>query len=173
MADDTTTTIGCSTILADGCRSARYLVELPGTPLRYRFAHGVVRNALLETVPVSQRMRLHRLAGRGLEQLGRAADDRTIAALAYHFSEAAGLGEADRAINYCQLAADVATQQLAHDEAVALVRRVRSRSRTTSASPTTTATSCSSRSAAPRCARATRRRATSLFHAYRFAARPR
>ena len=40
---------------------ARYLVELPGTPLRYRFAHGVVRNALLETVPVSQRMRLHRL----------------------------------------------------------------------------------------------------------------
>ena len=48
----------------------------PDTPLRYRFPHGVVRNALLETVPVSQRMRLHKLAGRGLEQLGRAADDR-------------------------------------------------------------------------------------------------
>ena len=98
---------------------ARYLVELPGTPLRYRFAHGVVRNALLETVPVSQRMRLHRLAGRGLEQLGRAGDDRNLAALAYHFSEAAALGESERAINYCELAADVATQQLAHDEAVA------------------------------------------------------
>ena len=98
---------------------ARYLVELSGTPLRYRFAHGVVRNALLETVPVSQRMRLHRLAGRGLEQLGRAGDDRNIAALAYHFSEAAALGEAERAINYCELAADVATQQLAHDEAAA------------------------------------------------------
>ena len=97
----------------------RYLVELSGTPLRYRFAHGVVRNALLETVPVSQRMRLHRLAGRGLEQLGRAGDDRNIAALAYHFSEAAALGEAERAINYCELAADVATQQLAHDEAAA------------------------------------------------------
>ena len=65
----------------------------PGTPLRYRFAHGVVRNALLETVPVSQRMRLHRLAGRGLEQLGRAGDDRTLASLAYHFSQAAALGE--------------------------------------------------------------------------------
>ena len=102
---------------------ARYLVELPGTPLRYRFPHGIVRNALLETVPVSQRMRLHKLAGRGLEQLGRAADDRTIATLAYHFSQAAGLGEADRAINYCQLAADVATQQLAHEEAVAWYQR--------------------------------------------------
>jgi DNA-binding SARP family transcriptional activator len=103
--------------------NARYLVELPGTPLRYRFPHGVVRNALLETVPVSQRMRLHRLAGRGLEQLGRAADDRTIASLAYHFSQAAGLGEADRAISYCQLAADVATQQLAHEDAVAWYQR--------------------------------------------------
>ena len=78
-----------------------------------------MRNALLETVPVSQRMRLHRLAGRGLEQLGRAGDDRNLAALAYHFSEAAALGESERAINYCELAADVATQQLAHDEAVA------------------------------------------------------
>ena len=99
--------------------NARYLIELPGTPLRYRFPHEVVRSALLETVPVSQRMRLHRLAGRGLEQLGRAGDDRTIAALAYHYSEAATLGEAERAINYCCLAADVATQQLAHDEAAA------------------------------------------------------
>jgi DNA-binding SARP family transcriptional activator len=102
---------------------ARYLVELPGMPLRYRFAHGVVRNALIETVPVSQRLRLHRLAGRGLEQLGRAADDRHLAVLAYHFSEAAALGEADRAIDYCRLAADVATQQLAHDEAVALYEK--------------------------------------------------
>ncbi|MGH8978358.1 MAG: ATP-binding protein, partial [Acidimicrobiia bacterium] len=102
---------------------ARYLVELSGMPLRFRFAHGVVRNALLETVPVSQRMRLHRLAGRGLEKLGRAADDRTLSVLAYHFSEAAELGESDRAINYCRLAADVATQQLAHDEAVALYEK--------------------------------------------------
>jgi tetratricopeptide (TPR) repeat protein len=98
---------------------ARYLVELPGTPLRYRFPHAVVRSALLETVPVSQRMRLHRLAGYGLEQLGRAADDRTLAALAHHFSEAAALGEGERAVNYCRLAADVATQQLAHVDAVA------------------------------------------------------
>jgi tetratricopeptide (TPR) repeat protein len=102
---------------------ARYLVELTGAPLRYRFAHGIVRNALLETIPVSQRMRLHRLAGRGLEELGRAADDRTLALLAYHFAEASQLGEADRAINYCRLAADVATQQLAHDEAVALYEK--------------------------------------------------
>jgi DNA-binding SARP family transcriptional activator/class 3 adenylate cyclase len=102
---------------------ARYLVELPGTPLRYRFTHGVVRNALLETVPVSQRMRLHRLAGRGLEQLGRAGDDRMLSALAHHYSEAAALGEGNRAINYCRLAADVATQQLAHDEAATWLER--------------------------------------------------
>ncbi len=103
--------------------SARYLVELPGTPLRYRFPHGVVRNALLETVPTSVRMRLHKLAGHGLEQLGRAADDRTVALLAYHFSQAAPLGEVERAIEYCRLAADVASQQLAHEEAVAWYER--------------------------------------------------
>jgi class 3 adenylate cyclase len=102
---------------------ARYLVELPGAPLRYRFPHGVVRSALLETVPVSQRLRLHRLAGRGLEQLGRAGDDRAIATLAHHYCEAAPLGEADRAVEYCRLAADVATEQLAHHDAVAWYER--------------------------------------------------
>ena len=81
---------------------------------RYSFVHALVRSALYEEVPTTRRLRLHRRIGEALE----ASDpDRHIDQLAYHFAEAAALGEAAKAVDYGRRAASQAIERLAYEEA--------------------------------------------------------
>jgi len=102
---------------------AGILVEMQRPAGRYRFAHNLVREALYEEQSPTRRARLHLDVGQALEAA--AAGHRTLplAELAHHFSMAAPLGEAARAIDYTRRAADDAVSQAAYEGGIALYRR--------------------------------------------------
>ena len=94
------------------------LVEaVNGRPGVYRFAHALVRSALYDELPTSRRLRLHRDVGLELEREG--DDSSRINELARHFTEAAALGEIDKAVRYCRKAGEAANDDLAFEEAAA------------------------------------------------------
>ncbi len=81
---------------------------------RYSFVHALVRSTLYEEVPTTRRLRQHRRIGEALE----ATDvDRHLDELAYHFAEAAALGETAKAVDYGRRAASRAVERLAYEEA--------------------------------------------------------
>src|SRR5262249_20392135 len=97
--------------------------EAPGAGEVYQFAHAIVRQALYGQVNVSRRLRLHRQVGETMEQLYAANLEPHLPALSHHFYEAAGTGEATKAVRYCRMAGDQALAQLAYGEAAAYYTR--------------------------------------------------
>ncbi len=98
------------------------VADVPERPLVYRFAHELVRRALYDRLPAPRRVELHLCAGEALEAGSRRPSARTLADLAHHFTLAAPLGGADRAVDYNLRAAEAATAALAFDEAVLALR---------------------------------------------------
>jgi len=95
---------------------ANLVTVIGGRGGRYSFVHAIVRSTLYEEIPTTRRLRLHRRIGETLE----ASDaDRHLDELAYHFAEAAALGETDRAVDYGRRAALRAVGRLAYEEAAA------------------------------------------------------
>ncbi|MEQ1873573.1 MAG: AAA family ATPase [Ilumatobacteraceae bacterium] len=107
---------------AVGAAETASLVEaVNGRPGVYRFAHALVRSALYDELPTSRRLRLHRDIGLALEQV---SDGTThLTELARHFTEAAALGEVDKAVVYSRRAGDAAISDLAYEEAAAHFER--------------------------------------------------
>jgi tetratricopeptide (TPR) repeat protein len=99
---------------------ARLLVPVAGRPGRYGFAHALVRSTLYDELATTRRLRLHRRVGTALEARG---DTGQVDELARHWSEAAALGETDRAVNYCGRAAEQAQERLAYEEAAGWYER--------------------------------------------------
>lgn len=98
---------------------SRDLVEpVAGEPGRYRFRHAILRETLYDDLPAASRAALHRQIGEAIEGLGPAAIAERRPALAYHFFEAAGLGDVGRAVGYAMRAGELAVAQLAYEEAV-------------------------------------------------------
>ncbi len=107
---------------AVGAAETASLVEaVNGRPGVYRFAHALVRSALYDELPTSRRLRLHRDVGLALEQLGDGTTHLT--ELARHFTEAAALGEVEKAVMYSRRAGEVAISDLAYEEAAAHFER--------------------------------------------------
>ncbi|MDQ1454880.1 MAG: hypothetical protein QOH28_500, partial [Actinomycetota bacterium] len=98
---------------------ARLIGDAPGRPGRYAFAHALVRAVLVDELGTNRRVRLHRAAGVALE----AQPDPPLGELAYHFGEAAVMGETDRAVRYARAAAEQALDLAAPEEAVTFARR--------------------------------------------------
>ena len=98
---------------------ARLIGEVPGRPGRYSFAHALVRTVLVEELGTNRRVRLHRAAGIALE----AQTDPPVGELAFHFGEAAVMGETERAVRYAGEAAEQALGLAAPEDAVTFVRR--------------------------------------------------
>jgi class 3 adenylate cyclase len=96
---------------------ARIVGEVEGRPGAYRFSHALVRETLYEELRTTRRVRLHRKVAEVLEELHGDGDHGQIAALAYHFCEAASGGDVDRAIDYAVRAAERSTELLAYEEA--------------------------------------------------------
>jgi DNA-binding CsgD family transcriptional regulator/tetratricopeptide (TPR) repeat protein len=95
--------------------------ELPGRGLTYRFTHELVRRAVYDRLTAARKAQLHLRVGEALEALPERSA-RTLADLAHHFAAAAPLDGAERAIEYNLLAAGVAMDALAFDEAAELLR---------------------------------------------------
>ncbi len=95
---------------------AGLVVESPGDPGRYSFAHALIRETLYEGMSSARRARVHRRVGVALEESG---DDSLIGALALHFTRAADPDDAERAIRYGLRAGEQATAMLANEEAAA------------------------------------------------------
>ncbi len=97
--------------------------EVPGRGLGYRFTHELVRRSVLDRLSALRRAELHLRVAEALETPGLRGDERArLAALAHHFTEAAVLGETDRAITYNLLAAESAADALSFEEAASRLR---------------------------------------------------
>ena len=108
-------------LLEEG-RAARLVSEVPGSPGRLRFSHGLVRETLYDDLPAVARLRLHRRVGEMLATLHAQDLEPHLAELAHHFFEAMPGGDVDRAVDYSRRAGDRATRLLAYEEAARLYR---------------------------------------------------
>jgi eukaryotic-like serine/threonine-protein kinase len=89
-------------------------VEVHGT---YRFTHDLVRETLYEDLPAARRLELHRTVGTALQEAAAEDIEPHLAELAYHFAQAAPLGDGERAVDYSVRAGDRASAILAYEDA--------------------------------------------------------
>ena len=99
----------------DQALAAGLLRESTAGPGRFSFTHALVQESLYEGLSEPRRARIHRRVGEALE--GSASRERSLAALARHFTRAAGAEDADKAIAYACQAGEQASAMLAHEEA--------------------------------------------------------
>ncbi len=120
LEDSTTATI--LTRLAEAA-AAGLLQPLPRAATSGRFIHALVRDVLYDGLPADERAALHRRVGLALESHWQHEVDEHIAELAHHFHLAASLGDTDRALRYCVLAAHRADMHLAYEDAIEAYQR--------------------------------------------------
>ncbi|MGK2928515.1 MAG: ATP-binding protein, partial [Acidimicrobiales bacterium] len=101
----------------DDAGSRRLVIEDDDVLDRFRFAHALIRQTLLEELRTGRRVRLHHRVALALEARGAPAAD-----LSHHFSEAAALVDAEKAIAYAGLAAEEAAGRLAFEQVVSFRR---------------------------------------------------
>ena len=118
----------------EAARVAGLIDELGGAPVRYRFAHALVQQTLLDEIPTARRLRFHRAIAEAIERLRAEHLDRYRAALARHWYEAGT--EPARAVEASVAAAERALMQFADREAYAMADAGRRRRSTTPARPT-------------------------------------
>jgi DNA-binding CsgD family transcriptional regulator len=95
--------------------------ELRRVQMAYGFTHELVRRAVYDRLSGVRRAELHLRVGEALEAAA-GSSAQALLDLAHHFAAAAPLGDLQRAITYNVLAASAATDALAFDEGVALLR---------------------------------------------------
>ncbi|MFP5364290.1 MAG: ATP-binding protein [Thermoleophilia bacterium] len=87
---------------------------------RFAFAHGLVRDTLLDSLDATSRAQLHRVTAEALEHVHRDDLDQHLAAIARHYLQAATEGGAERGVDYAVRAAQRAVGQFAYEEAARL-----------------------------------------------------
>ena len=100
---------------------ARLLVETG--PGRFAFTHAIVRDALARELTMAKRARLHRGLGEAILAVYRDAPHAPLPELAYHFTEAAVLGDTASAARWATAAAAAATDQADHRGAITVLER--------------------------------------------------
>ena len=98
-------------------RASQIVPRKPGAPDHYRFAHVLVRDALYDRLEPTRRTALHLAVGYALDALPCADEDAALTELAHHFSRAAGIGGAERAIDCLIQAGSRALAKRAHEQA--------------------------------------------------------
>lgn len=86
---------------------------------RHRFAHALMRGALLDSVTPSRRIRLHARMAATLEARHARDPSPVVDRLARHYAAAGPAGDRTKALTYTAAAADRAMDQRAHDDAAA------------------------------------------------------
>jgi class 3 adenylate cyclase len=101
----------------EGAEQAALMQEV--TAGRWRFAHGIVRETLLDELSSSRRVRQHRKVAAAIEELAGADLDGAANQLAYHWGEAAAGGvDVDKAFAWGIRAGDLAVAKPAVDDAI-------------------------------------------------------
>jgi eukaryotic-like serine/threonine-protein kinase len=101
----------------DEARIGGLIDEIANAGGRYNFCHGLVQETLRASLPIVERVQLHRRIAEALERLHRARPEPHLAQLAYHSFEALPGGDAAKAVNYACSAAERATRMLAYEQA--------------------------------------------------------
>ncbi|MFD7023261.1 AAA family ATPase [Promicromonospora sukumoe] len=106
----------------DAALDAHLLEPVDEMVTAVRFRHAIAREVVLGAIPSARRTALHLRVARALEARGaRSAAD--VARVAHHFEAAHLLGYRAEAVRYLRLAAVLAAEGLAHDEAADLYER--------------------------------------------------
>ena len=105
----------------DEAQAAR-VIAMTG-PGRYRFAHVLISDALVDGLSASRRLRLHKRVGDALERAYAGRLEHRLGELAHHFLEAAPAGDAERGVRYAIAAAEHAGGRLAYEEAARMYER--------------------------------------------------
>ena len=90
---------------------------------RYQFTHPLLRSVVHDDIGVARRVRLHTRIGEVLEAEAARGGDVDLAALSFHYLNAAPGGTAAKAIDYAVRAAQAAMTALGYEDAVALYDR--------------------------------------------------
>ena len=106
------------TALEEAVRSGT-IDEIPGPGLAHRFAHELVRRALVDRLTAVRRAEVHLRVGEALERAHAANPARVLAELAHHFALAAPVGGTERAVRYNVRAAEAAKASFAFEDAAA------------------------------------------------------
>ena len=96
---------------------AQLIVELPSLPVRYRFAHALVRTTLYERIPAPRRAELHHRIGVAIELRYAGHVSEQLDRLVVHFGRSGDAADIDRVVKYGAEAGRAAMEQFAHDEA--------------------------------------------------------
>jgi len=89
----------------------------------FRFTHAFFRQTLYEEIFVPRRIRLHQQVGNALEEVyGRRLEEHA-AELAEHFVQSTESSDLDKALRYCELAAERSMQVFAYGEAIRHLER--------------------------------------------------
>jgi class 3 adenylate cyclase len=107
----------------EAAERVRLIRPVPGSAHRYDFAHKLIRSGIYEDVPTSRRRWLHRDVALALEQRDDGGEQ--LNELAFHFGEAAAVGEAERAVDYARRAGDKAVEMQAFEVAAGHYARAR------------------------------------------------
>ncbi len=107
---------------ADEAMAARLVRPVAGVPGRFTFDHALVQETLLEELSQVKSAQLHARIAKVLEELS-GGDPARIGDLAEHYLEAGSAGDPERAIDYANLAAGRAMEQLAYEEAAEFYER--------------------------------------------------
>jgi tetratricopeptide (TPR) repeat protein len=99
------------------------LVDESTLPGRYRFAHALVREAVLAGLTATRRALLHRRMAEVLESLPAERRERRLSELARHLLDARPLVDAASAATVALRAAEQATRRLAYEDAAELLDR--------------------------------------------------
>jgi DNA-binding SARP family transcriptional activator/tetratricopeptide (TPR) repeat protein len=99
------------------------LLEEASRPSGYRFAHALIRDALIDSLSTARRIRLEAQVAVGLEALYGAGVDEHAAELAQHFAEAETMLGSAKLITYSKIAAERSLGAHAFEEAILHAQR--------------------------------------------------
>ena len=89
----------------------------------HRFAHAMVRQTLLEELPLTRRVRMHARIGEVLEQMYGQQAKRHAAELAFHFNLAETVTGSEKLAHFALLAGEEALEKFAYEEAMGYFQR--------------------------------------------------
>jgi len=89
----------------------------------FKFSHELVREVLCDELSTLRRIRLHKRIGEAIEELHGERNPGFLTACAYHFSEAASIGDPLKAVLYGQKAADRLVAQFGYEDALPVYER--------------------------------------------------
>ena len=97
---------------------AAILIEVPDTPVRFRFQHDLVRSTMYETMSLGRRSQRHHDMAIAIEEVHARDLSEYLDELAYHYDRSTDPADVDRAVIVMQLAGANASSRLGFSTAV-------------------------------------------------------